>query len=195
MIPLGAPAQGWGCPSQVTQAGSTGPAPARWVVVQLLSRVQLFVTSQTVARQASLSSTISQSLCKLRLVMPSSHLILCRPLLLLPSIFLSIRIFSSESALCIRWPKYWRFSLRINHSNEYSRLISFRNNWFDFLAIQEALKSLFQHHSSKAPILRQSHPYLTTGREIQIETTVTKQCVSTGMGFSGDSEGKKSHLQ
>ena len=130
-------------------------------------------------RQAPLSFTISQSLLKLmsvESVIPSNHLILCHSLLLLPSIFLSIRIFSSESALCIRWPKYWRFSLRINHSNEYSRLISFRNNWFDFLAIQEALKSLFEYHSSKASVLQCSafflvqfsHPYMTTGKTIAL---------------------------
>jgi len=106
--------------------------------------------------QASLSFTISQSLLRLmsiESVMPSNHLILCGPLLLLPSIFPSIRIFSSESALCIRWSKYWSLSLSINHSNEYSGLISFRNNWFDLLAVQEALKSLFQYHNLKASIL------------------------------------------
>ena len=122
-------------------------------VVQSLSPVQLFLTSWTVAHQASLSFTISQSLLKLmsvESVMPSNHLILCRPLLLLPSIFPSIRVFSNGLALCIRWPKYWRFSLSISPSNEYSRLISFRMDWLDLLAVQGTLKSLLQHHSSKA---------------------------------------------
>ena len=122
------------------------------VVVQLLSRVQLFVTSWTAARQASLSF-ISWSLLKLlsvELMMPSNHLILCHSLLLLPSIFPSIRIFSSESVLCIRWPKYWSFSFSISPCNEYSGLISFRIDWFDLLAVQGTLKSLLQHHSSKA---------------------------------------------
>ena len=123
---------------------------------QLLSHVWLFVTPWTTVHQASLSFTISQSLLKLKSiesVMPFNHLILCYPLLLLPSIFPSIRIFYNESALCIRWPKYWSFSLSINHSNEYSGLISFRNDWFDLLAVQEALKSLFQYHNLKASIL------------------------------------------
>ena len=114
-----------------------------FVVVQLLSRVQLFVTSWTAAHQVSLSRTISRTLLKLTSIesmMPSTHLILCHPLLLLPSVFPSIRIFSSESALHIRWPKYWSFS--ISPSNEYSVLISFKNDWFDLLAIQETLKSL-----------------------------------------------------
>ena len=108
------------------------------------------------------------------LVMPSSHLILCHPLLLLPSIFASIRVFSNESALCIRWPKYWSFNISINPSNEYSGLISFRIDWLDLLAIQGTLKSLLQHHSSKASILQRSaffivqlsHPYMTTGKNI-----------------------------
>ena len=125
-------------------------------VVLSLSRVQLFVTLWTAARQASLSFTISQSLLKLmsvESVMPSNHLILCRPLLLLPSIFPSIRVFSNESVLHIRWPKYWSFSFSISPSKEYSGLISFRNAWFDLLAAQETLKSLLQHHSLKASIL------------------------------------------
>ena len=123
--------------------------------VQSLSRVQLFVTPWTAAHQASLSITNSQSLPKLmsiESVMPSNHLILYRPLLLLPSIFPSIRVFSNESALCIRWPKYWSFSFSINSSNEYSGLISFRMNWLELLAVQGTLKSLLQHHSSKASI-------------------------------------------
>ena len=122
--------------------------------VQLLSSVRLFVTPWTAACQASLSSTNSQSLLKLmsvKSVMPSNHLNLCRPLLLLPSISPSIRVFSNESVLCIRWPKCWTFS--ISPSNEYSGLISFWINWFDLLAIQETLKSLLQHHSSKASVL------------------------------------------
>ena len=129
------------------------------------------------AHQASLSITSSQSLLKLmaiKLVMPSNNLILCHPLLLLPSIFLSIRVFFNESVLCIRWPKYWSFSLSISPSNEYSGLISFRIDWFDLLAVQGTLKSLLQHHSSKASILRHSvffmaqlsYPYVTTGKTI-----------------------------
>ena len=123
------------------------------VVVQLLSRVRFFATPWTAAciGQASLSFTISQSLLKLKsieLVMPSNHLILCRPLLLLPSIFPSIRVFSSQSALRIRWPKYWSFSFSISPSNEYSGLISFRIDLFDLIAVEETLKSLLQHHSS-----------------------------------------------
>ena len=108
--------------------------------------------------------------------MPSNHLILCRLLLLLPSIFPSIRIFSSESVLCIRWPKYWRFSFSISPSSDYSRLISFRMDWLDLLVVQGTLKSLLQHHSSKAPILwhsaffivQLSHPYVTTGKTIAL---------------------------
>ena len=124
------------------------------VVVQSLSHVQLFATPWTEACQASLSFTISQNLLKFMsivFVMPSNHLILCCPLLLLPSIFPSIRVFSNESALRIRRPKYWKFS--ISPSNEYSGLISFRTDWFDLLAVQGTLKSLLQHHSSKASIL------------------------------------------
>ena len=119
----------------------------------------------------------SQSLLKLmsiESVMPFNHLILCHPLLLPPSIFPSIRVFSSESVLCIRWPKYWRFSFSISPSNEHSRLISLRTDWFDILAVQETLKSFLQHHSSKASILKHSaffmvqlsHPYMTTGKTI-----------------------------
>ena len=115
------------------------------VVVQSLSHVRLFATRWTAARQASLSMTISRSLLKLMsitLVMPSNHLILCHPLLLLPSIFPSIRVFSNESALCIRWPKYWSFSFSISPSNEYSGLISFGIDWFDLLLVQGTFKSL-----------------------------------------------------
>ena len=103
----------------------------------------------------------------------------------------SIRVFSNESTFHMRWPKYWSFSFSISPSSEYLGLISFRMDWLDLLSVKGTLKSLLQHHSSKASILRQSHPYMTTGREIQIETTVKKQCVPTGMGFPGDSEGKK----
>ena len=127
------------------------------VVAQSLSHVRLLATPWTAARQASLCFTILQSLLKLmslESVMPSNHLILCRPLLLLPSIFPSIRVFSNESALCIRSPKYWSFRFSINPSNEYLGLISFRMNWLDLLAVQETLKSLLQHHSSKESILR-----------------------------------------
>ena len=137
------------------------------------------MTPWTAARQASLSISNSQSLLKLmfiKLVMPSNHLILCHPLLLLPSIFPSIRVFSNESVLHIRWPKCWSFSFSINTSNEYSGLICFRIDWFDLLAVQGTLKSLLQHHSSKASILRHSaflmvqlsHPYMTTGNTIAL---------------------------
>ena len=125
--------------------------------VQLLSRVQLFVTPWTAACQASLSITNSWNLPKLmsiEWVVPSNHLILCHPFLLLPSIFPSIRVFSNESALHIRWPKYWSFSLNISPSNEHPGLISFRMEWLDLLAVQGTLKSLLQHHSSKASILQ-----------------------------------------
>ena len=125
--------------------------------VQSLSRVWLFVTPWTEACQASLSITNSWSLLKLmsfESVMPSNHLILCHPLFLLLSIFPSIKVFSNESALPIRWPKYWSFSFSIRPSNEYSGLISFRMDWLDLLSVQGTLKSLFQHHSSKASILQ-----------------------------------------
>ena len=125
--------------------------------VQSLSRVQLFAALWTVAQQASLSIINFQSLLKLmsiESVMPSNHVILCCPLLLLPSIFPSIRVFSNESVLRIRWPKYWSFSFSISSSNEFSGLTSFRMDWFDVLAVQETLKSLLQHHSSKASVLR-----------------------------------------
>ena len=146
------------------------------VVVQSLNHVRLFATLWTAA---SLSFTINQSLLKLmsiELVMPSNHLILCHPLLL-PSIFLpSIRVFSNESVLRIRWPKYWNFSFNISPSNEHPGLISFRMDWLDLLAVQGTLKSLLQHHSSKASILRRSafftvqlsHPYMTTGKTIAL---------------------------
>ena len=147
--------------------------------VQLLSRVQLFATPRTSAHQASLSITNSWSLPKLmsiKSVMPSNHLILCHPLLLLPSNFASIRVFSKETVLCIRWPKYWSFSFKISLSNEHPGLISFRMDWLDLLGVQGALKSLLQHHSSKASILchsaffkvQLSHPYMTTGKTIAL---------------------------
>ena len=146
--------------------------------VQSLSHVQLFATPWTEARQASLSITNSQSPPKpmsIVLVMLSNHLILCHPLLLLPSIFPSIRVFSNESVFHIRWPKYWSFNFNIRPSNEYSGLISFRMNWLDLLAVQGTLKSL-HHHSSKASILwrsavftvQLSHPYITTGKTIAL---------------------------
>ena len=125
--------------------------------VQLLSRVQLFVTPWITAPQASLPINNSRSLLKLmsiESVMPSSHLILCRPLLLLPPIPPSIWVFSNESTLCMRWPKYWSFSFSISPSNEHPGLIFFRMNWLDLLAVQVMLKSLLQHHSSKASIFR-----------------------------------------
>ena len=133
----------------------------------------------TVALQASLSITNSRSLLKLtsiELVMPSNHLILCHPLLLLPSIFPSIRVFSNEAVLCIRWPEYWSFSFNISHSNEYSGLISFRMEGLDLLAVQGTLKSLLQHHSSEVSVfqcsafftVQLSHPYMTTGKTIAL---------------------------
>ena len=145
--------------------------------LQLLSRVRLFVTLWTTARQASLSVTNSRSPLKLMSilsVMPANHLILCHPLLLLPSIFPSIRVFSDESALLIRCPNYWSFSFNISPSNEHPGLISFRMDWLGLLAVQGTLKSLLQHHSSKASILchsaffivQLSHPYMTTGKTI-----------------------------
>ena len=124
--------------------------------VQLLSHVRLFVIPRTAARQASLSFINIQSLLKLmsiKLAMPSNHLILCCPLLILPSIFPSIRVFSNESVLCIRWPKYWSFSFSISPSNEYPGLISFTIDWFNLLVAQGTLKSLLQYHSSKVSIL------------------------------------------
>ena len=147
------------------------------ISVQLLSHVWLFATPWITARQASLSITNSQSLLKpmpIESVMPSSHLILCRPLLLLPSIPSSIRVFSSELTLHMRWPKYWSFSFSISPSNEYLGLISFRMDRLDLLAVQGTLKSLLQPHSSKASILwcstfftvQLSHPYMTTGKTI-----------------------------
>ena len=147
--------------------------------LQWLSRVWLYATPWTEAHQASLSITDSQSLLKflsIESVMSFNHLILCHPPLLLPSIFPSITVFSNESVLLIRWPKYWSFNFSISPSNEYSGLISFRMDWWDLLAVQGTLKSLLQHHSSKASILRCSafftvqfsHPYMTTGKTIAL---------------------------
>ena len=150
--------------------------PDQFSSVQLLSRVQLFAVSSTAAHQASLSITDSWSspkLISIESVMPSNHLILCRLLLLPPSIFPSIRGFSSESVLRIRWPKYWSFHFSISPSNEYSGLIPFRMDWLDLLAIQGTLKCLLQHRSLKASILQYSaffivqlsHLYMTTGKK------------------------------
>ena len=146
--------------------------------VQSLSHVRFFATPWTAARQASLSFTNSYSPLKLmsiESVMPSNHLILCRPLLLPPSVFPSIRVFSNESTLRMRWPKYWSFSFSTSPPNEHSGLISFRMDWLDLLAVQETLKSLLKHHSSKASILwcsaffiQLSHPYMTTGKTIAL---------------------------
>ena len=159
-------------------------AARRWttitvVVVQSLRRVWLFATPWTAACQASLSITNSRSPSKLmsiESVMPCNYLILCCPLLLLPSIFPSIRVFSNESALRIRWPENWSFSFNISRSNEHPGLISFRLDWLDLLAVQGTLKSLLQHHSSKASILQcsalfivqLSHPYMTIGKTIAL---------------------------
>ena len=155
--------------------------------VQSLSRVRLFVTPWITACQASLSITNSQSslrLTSIESVMPPSHLILSRPLLLLPPMPPSIRVFSNESTLCMRWPKYWSFSFSISPSKEIPGLISFRMDWLDLLAVQGTLKSLRQHHSSKASTLwcsafftvQLSHPYLTAGKTIALtrQTLVSK---------------------
>ena len=157
----------------------TGVVPV-FCSVQSLTRVQLFATLWTAVCQASLSITNSRSPPKPMLVMPSNHLIFCCPLLLLPLIFLSIRVFSNESALRIRWPKFWSFNFNISPSNEYSGLISFRMDWLDLLAVQLTLKSLLQHHSSKASVLwhsaffivQLSHPYMTTGKTIPLTTWI-----------------------
>ena len=163
------------------------PLKVIWLQGELsLTHVQLFATLWTAARQASLSITNSWSLLKLmyQVGMPSNHLIFCRSLLLLPSIFPSIRIFSNESVLRISWPKYWSFSFSISLSNEYSELISFRMDWLELLAIQGTLKCLLQHHSSKPSILWCSaffivqlpHPYMITGKAIAyiIQTLLAK---------------------
>ena len=151
--------------------------------VQSLSHVWLFESPWTAAHQASLSFTISWSLLKLmsiESVIPSNYLILCHPLFLLPSIFPSIRVFSTESAFCIKWPKYWSFSFSISPSNEYSGLISFRIDWFDLLAVQGTLKSLLPHHNLKASVLQHSvffmvqfsHLFMTTGKIIALRLVI-----------------------
>ena len=160
------------------------------VSVQLLSHVRLFATPWTIACQASLSITNSWSLPKflsVELVTLSNHLILCRRLLLLPSIFPRIRVFSNESVLHIRWPKYWSFSFSTSPFSEYSGLISFRIDWLDLLAVKGSLKSLRQHHTSKASILwcsaflivQLSHPYVTTGKTVALarQTLLAKWCL------------------
>ena len=165
-------------PTQAGLSSALGPGALAHSSVQPLIHAQLFVTPRTAARQASLSITNSQSLLKLmsiEAVIPSNHLILCRPILP-PSVFTSIRIFSNKSVLQIRWWRNWRFSFNISPSNEYSGLISFRMDWLDLLAVQGTLKSLLQHHSPKASILwcsaffivQLSHPYMTTGKTIAL---------------------------
>ena len=168
---------------------SSLPHVVQFSSLQSLSHVWLFVAPRTAAHQASLSITNSWSLLKLmsiESVMPSNHIILCHPSILLPSIFPSITVFSNESVICIRWPKYWSFRFSISPSNEYSGLISFRIDWFDFLAVQGTL-SLLQHHNSKASLLwrsaffivQLSHPYMTTERTIALTRqtcVVWKKC-------------------
>ena len=169
--------QSLSCFSLSVYEGCPVPSSIRYdvAVVQLLSGVRLFSAPWTAARQPSLSFTISPSLLKLmsiESVMQSNHLTLCCPRLLLPSLFPSIRIFSNESALRVRWPNYWSFSFVIRPSNEHSGLTSFRTDWFELLAVQRTLKNLLQHHSSKALIIwhtaffvvQLSHPYMTTGK-------------------------------
>ena len=166
------------------------------IVAQSQSHVWLFATPWTAACQVSLPFTISQSLLKLmsiELMMPSNCLILCRPLLRLPSIFPSFRIFSNELAHCIRWPKYWSFSFSISPSNEYSTLTSFRMDWFDILAVQGTLKSLLHHYNLKAWILQRQPSlwsnwrlYMTTGKTIALTTRAfvsPKVCCCTNLNF------------
>ena len=163
----------------VVQTVKNLPISVQFSSIQSLSRVQLFATPWTAVRQASLSITNSQSPSKpmsIESVMPSNHLILCGPLLLLPSVFPSIRVFPNESALRIRWPKYWIFSFNISPYNEHPGLISFRMDGLDLLAVQRTLKSLLQHYSSKASILwcsaffivQLSHPHMTIGKTIAL---------------------------
>ena len=175
----------WSFPSDFSQTASLTAEGKDWRIylqfssVQSLSPIRLFATPWIAARQASLSITNSWSslrLTSIESVMPSNHLILCRPLLLLPPTPPSIRVFSNESTLRMRWPNYWSFSLSIIPSKEHLELISFRMDWLDLLAVQGTLKSLLQHHSSKASILRSSafftvqlsHPYMTTGKTIAL---------------------------
>ena len=167
------------CLFALVQSVSLHWSKCKFSSMQSLSSVPLFATPQTAALQASLFINNSRSFLKLmsmESVMPSNHLILCYPCLLLPSILPSIRVFSNQSVLCIRWPKYWSFSFSISLSNEYSELISFRMDWLDLLAAHRTLKSLLQHHSSKASILQRSaffivqlsHPYMTPGKTIAL---------------------------
>ena len=172
-----------------------GYFPVQFSSVQSISRVWLFATLWTTVYQASLFITNSQSSPKpmsIESVMPSNHLILCRPLLLLPSIFSSIKVFSNESALCIRCPKYWSFSFNISPSNEHPGLLSFRMDWLDLLAVQGTLKSLLQHHSSKASILpcsaffmvQLSHLYMTTLTEVHgVVSTSVMNCAAMNLFF------------
>ena len=170
---ISAPFLVWGFVYQ--KCPQLGVVTSDTVLVKLLSRVRLFATPWSAVRQASLSNTNARTLLKLmstESLMPSNHLILCHPLLLLPLTFPSIRVFSRESALLIRWPKHWSFSFSVSPSNEHPGLISFRMDWLDLLAVQGTLKSLLQHHSSKASILwrsaffivQLSHAYMITGK-------------------------------
>ena len=171
------------------------PLSSWFVVVQSISCVWLFATAQTAACQASLFSTISQSLLKLmsiESVMLSNHLTLCRTLLFLPSIFSSIRVFSNEPALHIRWPKYWSFSFSLSPSNEYSGLISFRIDWFALLAVQWTLKSLLQHHNLKASILWCSAFFMVQLSSHPLDGGMQMQWLVPGPGaHSGDGDGYK----
>ena len=187
------PARQWGCLHFYTSLGACllwWLLQAQFSSVQSLSHVQLFATPWTAAHQASLSITNSWSFLKImsiKSVMPSNHLLLCHPLLFLTSIFPSIRVYLNELVLPIRWPKYWSFGFSISPSNEYSGLVSFRMDWLDLPAVQGTLKSLLQHHSSKASILlcsafftvQLSHPYMTTGK-----TTAQATVVICGSGNS-----------
>ena len=165
--------------TKASAQGSKLTVEVKFSSIQSLSHVRLFATLWTAARQASLSITNSRSLLRLmsiELMMPFNHLILCHPLLLSPSIFPNIRVFSNESVLRIRWPNYWSFSFSISPSKEYSGLVSIRIDWFDLLKVQGTLKSLFQHYNLKASILRcsaffivqLSHPYMTTGKTMAL---------------------------
>ena len=169
----------WSLNPRTRQPGVWSQMDLQFSSIQSLSPVWLFATPWIAAHQASLSIINSRSLFKLmsiKSLIPSSHLILCRPLLLLPPIPPSIRVFSNESTLCMRWPKYWSFRFSISPSNENPGLISFRMDWLDLLAVQGTLKSLLQHHSSKASILpcsafftvQLSHPCMTTGKTIAL---------------------------
>ena len=161
--------------------------PLQFSSVHLLSHVRLFATPWTAARQASLSIINTWSLPKpmsIESMMPSNHLTHCRPLLLLLSIFPSITVFSNESSLHIRWPKYWSFSLNISPSNEYSGLISYRMDWLDLLAVQGTLKSLLQHHSSKASILRRS-AFLVEAKRSCVGTSLVVQWLRARLAMQG----------